>query len=127
MASSLEQAIQYLRQQQQAQEEKEGEGEGQAPKVGKVFVIGGGQIYGAALDLPKEEVRKRILLTRVLSPDFECDTFFPLELKEGQQGVEQDWVRTTKKELDEFVGEEVPEGVQVENGTEYEFQMWERR
>lgn len=115
MASSLEQAINYLRQQQQEQQEQ---------KVGKVFVIGGGQIYGAALELPKE-VSKRILLTRVLSPEFECDTFFPLELKEQQEGSE--WVRKSKAELDEFVGEEVPGAVQVENATEYEFQMWERR
>ncbi|KAK3950397.1 dihydrofolate reductase-like domain-containing protein [Pseudoneurospora amorphoporcata] len=113
MASSLEQAINYLRQQQQREH-----------KVGKVFVIGGGQIYGAALVLPKE-VSKRILLTRVLSPEFECDTFFPLELKDEAAGSE--WERKSKEELNEFVGEEVPEGVQVENGTEYEYQMWERR
>ncbi|KAK1781727.1 dihydrofolate reductase-like domain-containing protein [Copromyces sp. CBS 386.78] len=113
MASSLEQAINYLRQQQQREH-----------KVGKVFVIGGGQIYGAALVLPKE-VSKRILLTRVLSPEFECDTFFSFELKDEAAGSE--WERKSKEELNEFVGEEVPEGVQVENGTEYEFQMWERR
>lgn len=118
MASSLEQAINYLRLcQQQEQEDQQ--------KVGKVFVIGGGQIYGAALELPKD-VTKRILLTRVLSPRFDCDIFFPLELKE-EGGQEEEWVRKSKKELDEFVGEEVAEGVQVENGTEYEFQMWERR
>jgi dihydrofolate reductase len=29
-------------------------------------------------------------------------------------------------ELDAWAGEEVPGGVQVEGGTEYEFQMWER-
>ena len=119
MASSLEQAINYLRQRQQQESQHE-------QRVGKVFVIGGGQIYGAALELPKD-VTKRILLTRVLSPQFECDTVFPLELteEETQEGGEK-WVRKSKKELDEFVGEEVAEGVQVENGTEYEFQMWER-
>lgn len=122
MASSLEQAIEYLHLCQQQQQQQE-----QQQKVGKVFVIGGGQIYGAALKLPKE-VSKRILLTRVLSPEFECDTFFPLELKEeGEASGSEEWVRKSKEELDQFVGEEVPEGLQVENGTEYEFQMWERR
>lgn len=117
MASSLEQAIEYLHLCQQQQQQQ---------KVGKVFVIGGGQIYGAALKLPKE-VSRRILLTRVLSPEFRCDTFFPLELKEeGEASGSKEWVRKSKEELDQFVGEEVPEGLQVESGTEYEFQMWER-
>ena len=131
MASSLEQAIEYLRlcqqqeQQQQQQQEQQKEEDEKPTKVGKVFVIGGGQIYSAALALPKE-ISKRILLTRVMSPEFECDTFFDLQLKEdANEGAK--WARKSKQELDEFVGEEVPEGVQVENGTEYEFQMWERK
>lgn len=89
--------------------------------AGRAFVIGGAQIYKAALDLKEA---KRILLTRVLS-DFECDTFFPVTL--GEDGEGQGWVRMSKEELDAWTGEEVPDGVQEENGTRYVFEMWERR
>lgn len=99
-------------------------GEGpETKRISKIFVIGGGQIYGAALKLKET---KRILLTKVLS-DFECDTFFPLVLG-GQGGgtALEAWKQTSQKNFDEWVGEEVPPGVQEENGTRYEFQMWER-
>lgn len=86
----------------------------------KAFVIGGGQIYKAALE---RKEAKRILLTRILD-DFECDTFFPIVLEED--GTSDGWVRKSKQELDEWVGEVVPEGVQEENGTKYVFEMWER-
>lgn len=89
--------------------------------VGRAFVIGGAQIYKAALELKEA---KRILLTRVLS-DFECDTFFPVTL--GEDGEGEGWVRRSKEELDAWTGEEVPEDVQDENGTRYVFEMWERR
>ncbi|KAF4842147.1 Dihydrofolate reductase [Colletotrichum siamense] len=87
----------------------------------KVFVIGGAQIYGAALELPEA---KRVLLTRVLG-DFECDAFFPLKLGGGEDAAEG-WARREKRELDEWVGEEVEGGEIEENGTRYEFQMWEK-
>ncbi|OTA60411.1 dihydrofolate reductase [Hypoxylon sp. EC38] len=103
---SLEQALEHLK---------------SAGKVGRAFVIGGAQIYGAALELKEA---KRVLLTRVLSPDFECDTFFPLDL--GEDSPKSGWVKKSKDELDTWTGETVPEGVQEENGTQYEFQMWER-
>jgi dihydrofolate reductase len=86
----------------------------------RAFIIGGAQIYKAALE--KNEAR-RILLTRVLS-DFECDTFFPVQLDES--GKTEGWERKSKQELDAWVGEQVPEGVQEENGTRYVFEMWER-
>lgn len=86
----------------------------------RAFVIGGAQIYREALQ--KAET-KRILLTRVLS-DFECDTFFPVQLNED--GMSEGWERKSKQELDEWVGEMVAEGVQEENGTQYVFEMWER-
>ncbi|KAI0180946.1 dihydrofolate reductase-like domain-containing protein [Hypoxylon sp. FL1284] len=85
----------------------------------RAFVIGGAQIYDAALRRPEA---RRVLLTRVAS-DFECDTFFPLALDDGSS---TGWVRRSKEELDAWTGETVPEGVQEENGTRYEFQMWER-
>jgi dihydrofolate reductase len=89
---------------------------------GRAFVIGGAQIYKAALE---RKETKRILLTRILS-DFECDTFFPVVL--GEDGQAEGWVRRNKEELDGWVGESVPDGVQVEGeGTRYIFEMWERR
>jgi dihydrofolate reductase len=105
--SSLEQAVEYLQSKH-------------AQATGKAFVIGGAQIYAAALGL--QEAR-RILMTKVLT-DFECDTDFPLSLH--QDPAPSDWVLKSKEELDRWVGEEVPAGTQVENSTSYEFQMWER-
>ncbi|KAI1488113.1 dihydrofolate reductase-like domain-containing protein [Biscogniauxia mediterranea] len=100
---SMDQALAYL-------------AEGAAARhTARVFVIGGAQIYRAAL---RQREATRILLTRVMT-DFQCDTYFPLELS-GR------WVKAPKDELDRWVGEDVPAGVQVENGVEYEFQMWER-
>ncbi|EHA54028.1 dihydrofolate reductase [Pyricularia oryzae 70-15] len=105
-ARSLPEALAYLgqlREQRQA--------------VGKVFIIGGAQIYDVALGLPET---RRVLFTSVMS-DFECDASVALRLGEGTG-----WRRTSKEEHDAWVGEEVPAGVQEENGTQYEFQMWER-
>jgi dihydrofolate reductase len=111
---SLEQAIQYL------------QSSSTAARTSKVFVIGGAQIYAAALQLKEA---KRILLTRVMS-DFECDTLFPLQLTEPSSESEGSgtgkWVRRSKDELDEWTGESVPEGIQEENQAQYEYQMWER-
>lgn len=87
--------------------------------VGKVFVIGGSEIYKAAL---AEDQAKRILLTRVLT-DFECDTVFPVVLTEDGK---EEWKKKSKQELDQWVGEQVPDGVQEENGILYVFEMYER-
>lgn len=105
--NSLEQALAFLRGRP-------------ADEVSKVFVIGGTQIYGAALELPEA---KRVLLTRVLN-DFDCDAFFPLKL--GGRDSAEGWRRAEKGEHDEWVGEEVEGGEVEENGTRYEFQMWEK-
>lgn len=104
-AGSLEAAIRFV-------------GSGAADR--RTFVIGGAQIYREALERAET---KRILLTRVLS-DFDCDTFFPVQLNED--GKAEGWERKTKQELDQWVGEAVADGVQEENGTKYVFEMWER-
>ncbi|KAJ4391233.1 hypothetical protein N0V93_004850 [Gnomoniopsis smithogilvyi] len=110
-ASSLEQAISYLQSRPQG-------------TLGRVFVIGGGQIYASALELKEA---RRVLLTKVMS-DFECDTYFSLKLSdEAERDCDSAWVKKTKEELDAWAGEAVPEGLQVENDIKYEFQMWERR
>lgn len=87
--------------------------------LGKVFVIGGAEIYRQALELSN---CNRILLTRILD-DFETDVSFPVVLDPTIPGP---WKMKSREELDEFVGENTPEGVQVENGIRYVFEMWER-
>jgi dihydrofolate reductase len=89
-------------------------------EVGRAFIIGGAQIYKAALE---RKEAKRILLTRVLT-DFECDTFFPVQLDET--GKIAGWERKSKEELDSWVGEHVAVGIQEENDTRYVFEMWEK-
>jgi dihydrofolate reductase len=95
------------------------EGLSQSKTVDKVFVIGGAEIYKAALEAKEA---KRILLTRVLT-DFECDTFFPIKLGEDNEGK---WKKKKKEELDQWVQETVPDGLQEENGVKYSFEMYER-
>ncbi|TFK77120.1 hypothetical protein BDN72DRAFT_754446 [Pluteus cervinus] len=95
--------------------------------IDKTFIIGGATIYEQSIALEPEGDTgfvDRILLTRIVSPAFEdCDTFFP-----NSQGNEigAEWKQTTHGELEEWVGFEIPAGVQNENGVEYEFQMWTR-
>ncbi|KAK7988588.1 hypothetical protein PG989_008903 [Apiospora arundinis] len=112
--NSLAQALEYLKRTRPAA--------GTTATPTKAFVIGGAQIYGASLALPEA---KRVLLTSVMD-DFECDTFFPLRLLSGEDGGDKKWAQRSKEELDAWTGETVPEGLQEENGTRYEFQMWER-
>ncbi|KAL8361804.1 hypothetical protein RB601_007566 [Gaeumannomyces tritici] len=116
-ARSLPEALEYLARQRR-------------PPLGRVFVIGGAQIYDAALALePPAATVRRVLLTSILT-DFECDTTLSsLRLgaaAEGGGGGGGEWRRAPKERLDAWAGEAVPEGVQEENGTSYEFQMWER-
>ncbi|KAF4461556.1 dihydrofolate reductase [Fusarium albosuccineum] len=101
---SLEHALQYAR---------------TRADVGRVFVMGGAQIYDAALKLPEA---RRVLLTSI-ERDFECDTFFPIELNGEESGP---WVKRPREELESWTGEEIEEGGQEEAGTKYEFQMWEK-
>ncbi|KAK4458768.1 dihydrofolate reductase-like domain-containing protein [Cladorrhinum samala] len=119
-AGSLEKAVEWL-----TEEENAG-------KVGRVFIIGGGMVYSEALRMGGGSggdaggggggSKIKVLLTRVEGDDWGCDTFFEEKLEEGVNG----WHRKSKGEMDEFVGEVVPEGRQEEAGTGYEFEMWER-
>lgn len=88
-----------------------------ASALGRVFVIGGAGVYEQALRL---EQCRSVLLTRVRE-EFECDTFFP-DLEAGGEG----WERKSRGKLEEFVGEEVPEGGLEESGVGFEFQLWQR-
>lgn len=98
---------------------------GKSLPVGRAFVIGGGSIYKAALELPQLQ---RILLTRI-EKDYDCDTFFPIDLGEGQESSSE-WRCATHEELRNFVQEEIEENpVQQESGEEHvslHFQLFER-
>ena len=89
--------------------------------LGRVFVIGGAEIYTAALEM--RECR-RIVLTRIHT-EFECDTFFPVRI--GEEGGTAGWVKRSQEELSEWAGEDVPEGRVSQGEVEWEYEMWERR
>ncbi|KAE8856947.1 hypothetical protein PTNB29_08014 [Pyrenophora teres f. teres] len=86
-------------------------------ELDKIFVIGGASIYKTALELPQ---MKRVLLTKI-NKEFECDTFFPINLEETTF-----WKGRSREEVQEFTGEEVPEGGLEEQGVGFEFCMYER-
>lgn len=92
----------------------------------RTFVIGGGSLYAETLAFPSSAPGfvDRILLTRIYEPDFECDVFMPdfAQMDAGKQS----WHRATHEQLKSWVGFDVPEGFQEENGVKYEFQMWTR-
>lgn len=88
-------------------------------KVGRVFVIGGAEVYRAALEHP---MAQNVLLTRI-DGDFPVDTFFPVELSKEGSG----WVNMGREALASFVGEEMPEGRQEEGGIEFEYELWQKK
>lgn len=96
--------------------------EGRTLPLGRAFVIGGSSIYKAALDLPQTN---RILLTRI-SKEYDCDTFFPVDVEDSSSG----WQRSSREDLEAFVGEPVPaEGLverEGENTVAYDFRLYER-
>ncbi|KAI5796372.1 dihydrofolate reductase-like protein [Peziza echinospora] len=102
-------------------------------EVGRVFVIGGAEIYRLALAHPRT---KRILVTEVTKEEggeeagagvgagedpFKCDTFFP-EFRTSGRG----WARKSQGELSAYVGEEVQPGWQSEKDVRFEYQLWEK-
>lgn len=92
---------------------------------GRVFVMGGAQIYRAALELPEA---KRVLLTS-LDAEYDCDVFFSLDLTAAgaDKAAAEGWKRRSTQQLREWTGEEdVADGGQEEAGVKYEFQMWEK-
>ncbi|KAG5981533.1 hypothetical protein E4U55_002837 [Claviceps digitariae] len=106
------------------------------PLISRVFIMGGGQVYEQAL---QRSEAKRVLLTRI-EGEFECDTHFGLELREGVEG----WRRCGRGEWREWTGEKAAEGEEEEQeekegeekgegkcveeaGVKYEWQMWEKK
>ncbi|KAJ6110115.1 Dihydrofolate reductase [Penicillium sp. IBT 16267x] len=83
-------------------------------RLGKIFVIGGAEIYGAALRMNFGALARpvRVVMTNVVrkpeGPDgaevpYECDTFWPLDSMDQRNG----WRSASPEELTEWVGEEV--------------------
>ena len=95
--------------------------------INRYFIIGGAGLYDETLALPSSSSAyvDRVLLTRVLEPKFDCDTFVPALatlVGEGQRG----WRHASHEELSRWAQFDVPAGVQEEKGVQYEFQMWVR-
>ena len=82
--------------------------------VGKVWVIGGAEIYkGTVHELHGRGEKVRAVQTQLRRKDngeVECDTFFPLEL-EIKHGIIR---RVEDNEVEEWVGEEVLQGRKAE-------------
>ena len=137
---SVEEGLRMLLKRYPAVGEREGE-EGDKEggcALGRVFIIGGAQIYSQALQMSCCE---RILWTRV-EWEGECDVFFPggvlplenrgereseWEVEEG--GIRGDfgkWVRRPTGEMERWVGEEAVGGWRREGGVEFEVCMLER-
>ena len=94
--------------------------------LGRVFVIGGAQIYKQAIGMSACE---RVLWTR-LTREWECDTWFPRGVvgdgvDEGVEGP-HGWKRKTKGQLEEWVKEDGVGGPRREGDIEFEVTMWER-
>ncbi|KAE8145644.1 dihydrofolate reductase-like domain-containing protein [Aspergillus avenaceus] len=72
--------------------------------LGRVYVIGGAEIYRGALGVRGRKVR--IVMTNVEKKEglFECDTFFPVDEELVQ---EKGWRRVSDQEVTEWVGEDV--------------------
>jgi dihydrofolate reductase len=86
-------------------------------ELDRIFVIGGASIYETALELPQT---KRVLLTKI-KKEFECDTYFPINLEETTI-----WRNASREEVQDFTGEEIDEGGIEEQGVKFEFCMYER-
>ncbi|KAL8912394.1 MAG: hypothetical protein Q9171_002580 [Xanthocarpia ochracea] len=98
----------------------------QRKDLGRVFVIGGAQIYKQAIGMRACE---RVLWTK-LTGEWECDTWFPQGVvgdgvEEGVEGP-HGWKRKTKRQLEEWVKEDGVGGPRREGDVEFEVTMWER-
>ncbi|KAF1987960.1 hypothetical protein K402DRAFT_428524 [Aulographum hederae CBS 113979] len=93
----------------------------QSEGVGRAFVIGGSTVYESALKLPQT---RSILMTQI-DAEFDCDTFFPVMLKDVLLD-KLGWERRSKAELEAFIGEEVNEK-EVEGDVEYKYCLFGRK
>lgn len=101
----------------------------------RTFAIGGAQLYTLALKSPYPPpdplqwetnfLVNRILLTRILSPEFECDTFFPEFIDKsggGRDAMGSRWEKASRDDLKQWTGLDpdslVGEGVEVLDGVD---------
>ncbi|KAE9986307.1 hypothetical protein EG328_006039 [Venturia inaequalis] len=89
-------------------------------RIARVFIIGGEQIYKAAIEEQEVSFVDKVLLTRV-EGEWGCDTFFPDKL-----GEKDGWTKKSSAELSKWVGESVPEGKTKDKEVEFEFCLYER-
>lgn len=93
--------------------------------LGRVFVIGGAEIYATALQM---DCCERILWTRI-EKEWECDVWFPKGVleKETASGKTTGWAKRPENELDDWCGEEGIGKKQKEGEVEFRVEMWERQ
>lgn len=89
--------------------------------LGRIFVIGGAQIYDAALAM---DCCERIIWTRI-EQEWDCDVWFPKGVL-GEKGKIGGWERRGKMELNAWCGEKNLGERKEEDGTDYVVEMWER-
>ncbi|OJK03515.1 hypothetical protein ASPACDRAFT_39132 [Aspergillus aculeatus ATCC 16872] len=98
-------------------------------KLGQVFVIGGAEIYGAALRVKTRGVRIVMTFVEKLAFQedrgrvFECDTFFPVDEELLQ---ERWWRRVSAREVSDWVGETVTDEWIVEGEVRVRMVGYER-
>ncbi|CAO3626991.1 unnamed protein product [Cunninghamella blakesleeana] len=85
-------------------------------KYSRVFIIGGAHMYHLAMQNPN---CTHILFTKITS-DIKCDTYFP--------NINDDEFRlASHQELEDYVGQSVPEGIQSHKDIDFEFLLYIRK
>lgn len=137
--ASLEQAVAHIQTEQRS-------------NISRTFLIGGSQLYSQAMEdmTPQSSstaILDRLLVTRILEPEFDCDVFLP-EYRTQQQKQEDEsllrgeqqsdacerkpskdqqalWTKASSAELAAYLGPDgVEQGPVKEGDVTYEFQMW---
>lgn len=92
--------------------------------LGRVFIIGGAEIYATAL---KMDCCERILWTRI-EKEYECDVWFPkLTLGAGEDEKDEGvWQKKKERDLDEWCGEVGVGERKEEGGIGFRVEMWEK-
>lgn len=89
--------------------------------LGRVFVIGGAEIYNTVL---KMECCERVLWTRI-DREWDCDVWFPEGVfEEGENCI---WERKEEAEMNRWCGEAGIGERREEAGIGFRIEMWERR